>query len=259
MKNKRSAIAHNIRTRFVPEDEEERQAMVSLQAGPSARMEHLHRFLEQTFPESSSGVNDDPVDTPIPDLEHDYDETEDVPSADAFGSIDNLRRLLTLGEPYARFRDKYQLFIFPCPRDMINKVLIPRLPANRKHHHITCRIECETLEYLEETFGDTTNFGSIMTITGQPSHAILSKAGQYLRDTWSIGGKMVDALDAVLAGQEPGKTCTPLVVHCQFFSAVTTPSCELVCKRVLWALLSLSPLSHSNWMSTFERRGCTSC
>jgi hypothetical protein len=234
MKNKRAAIAHNIRIRFVPEDEEERQAMASLQAGPSAQMEHLHRFLEQRFRESSSGVNDDPVDNPVPDLEQDDDEAEDIPSADIFGSINHLISLLTPGEQYKRFRDNYRLFIFPYPRDVINKVLGAHLSADREHHCITCRIKCEILECLEETFGDTTDFSSIMTITGQPSHAILSKAGQYLRDTWSIGGNMADALDAILASQEPGKACASWPSATNSFQLLQ-PACELVCERVLWA------------------------
>jgi hypothetical protein len=252
MKNKRAVIAHKIRTRFIPEDEEERQAMASLQAGPSGQMEHMRRFLEQRFTESSGGVNDDPVDALAQDLEQDDNEAEDIPSVDTFGSIDHLVGLLTLGEPYRRFRDKYQLFIFPYPRDVINKVLGAHLPADRKHHHITCRIECEILGYLEETFGETTNFDSIMTITGQPSHAILSKAGQYLRDTWSIGGNMADALDAILAGQKPGKAYAYLGRLLPILLSCYSQPYGLVCGRTV-GLLSLSPLSHRNWMSMFER------
>jgi hypothetical protein len=111
---------------------------------------------------------------------------------------------LTTGEAYIKFRNKYQTFVFPRPRDVIDKVLRTHLPAGQPFYNISCHVKCEILEYLKESFGDTRHFGSIMTITGQPSQAVLAMAGQYLKDAWTTGTDMADALEAVLTGDASG-------------------------------------------------------
>lgn len=207
MRRQKAFIAHAIRTEFAPENENQREAMASLNARPSAQMEHLQRFVEQRFPDTlaPSASRSDVVYTLDPDPEYEDDELPpDLPSVKAFGSIDHLRDLLTTGEAYTKFRDKYQTFVFPRPRDVIDKALRTHLPAGQPFYTISCDVKCEILEYLKESFGDTQHFGSIMTITGQPSHAVLAMAGQYLKNAWTTGNDMVDALESLLTGDGSG-------------------------------------------------------
>ena len=209
MRRKKIFIAHAIRTEFAPENENQREAMASLHARPSAQMEHLQRFVEQRFPDTlaPSASRSDVVYTLDSDPGYEDDELPpDLSSIKAFGSIDHLRDLLTTGEAYTKFRNKYQTFVFPRPRDVIDKVLRNHLAAGQPFYTISCHVKSEILEYLKESFGDTQHFGSIMTITGQPSHAVLAMAGQYLKDAWTTGNDMADALESMLTSDEPGNT-----------------------------------------------------
>jgi hypothetical protein len=110
MRRKKAFIAHSIRTEFAPENENQREAMASLHTRPSAQMEHLQRFVEQRFPDTlaPSASRSDVAYTLDLDLEYEDDELpSDFSSLKAFGSIDHLRDLLTTGEAYTKFCNKY--------------------------------------------------------------------------------------------------------------------------------------------------------
>lgn len=87
---------------------------------------------------------------------------------------------------------------------MIDKALRTHLPAGQPFYTISCDVKCEILEYLEESLDDTRHFGSIMTITGQPLHAVLAMAGQYLKNAWTTCNDMVDALESLLTSDGSG-------------------------------------------------------
>ena len=105
--SKRRMIANAIRRQFVPDNEEKKSAMASLEARPTAKAEHLQRFLDERFARFHSNAREDPVE--LPDLEE--EETPDIAIVYVFGSVQHIRTILTRVGPYARFRDRYQLFV----------------------------------------------------------------------------------------------------------------------------------------------------
>ncbi|MCJ1252159.1 hypothetical protein MMC30_009398 [Trapelia coarctata] len=211
LRRKTRAVAHAIREEFAPEDDSKREALANLGSEPSVQMERLRQFLDEQVsgisvpaPSSPSKPDIEGESFLFQDEEPEYDDSVDLDSFKAFGSIDHLRDQLTSAEPYLRFRERYQGFVFPRPRNVIDKVLGAHLTADRPFQRVQCRIKCEIVEYLKEAFGDVQDFGSIMTITGDPSNAILTTASQYLKETWDTGERMCDALGAFLSGEASG-------------------------------------------------------